>query len=478
MNQFKRFFIPSKLLFKKLLLLNFILLFTPCSHASFEKAMELYSQGKFEEAKKSFEIMAAIGDRTSLFNLGIMHYRGESTESDPLKAYALIKIASEDYDDPQFSSIKTKIFDSFSDTEKTQAEELYAVLDDDYNVEKNLQNLFPTPLDDEDCAPEVKRIREGKANYPTTELNSGRMGIVQLDYTISPEGYPRDVVVTSSTSKNFASAAVKGTQKRLYEPPTNQIPIYGHRFRHTFVIDDSSGGKVRTKKLSQELDEIKVAAESGSPIYQYAYALRLNVFRSFKEYLQDLDLQYRKANEWYTKAAQNGVPQAQFEIGKNMMEGRGCEVDLENGIKWVKASAVGGYSPAQRLLAQNIQEEKDISDAKSYAAIDWLRNAANSNDHAAKVLLAWELTTSASGFLRDGEEALNLLNIKKSSYHDEIRINETKAAAYAELGDFKKAIKFQKKAIKAVKKRGWDIPLISQRLALYETNQPYRGSYY
>jgi len=48
--------------------------------------MELYQAGKFAEAKAGFEVMAAVGDRSALFNLGVKHNRGEAVEGNPVKA--------------------------------------------------------------------------------------------------------------------------------------------------------------------------------------------------------------------------------------------------------------------------------------------------------------------------------------------------------------------------------------------------------
>jgi tetratricopeptide (TPR) repeat protein len=101
-----------------------------------------------------------------------------------------------------------------------------------------------------------------------------------------------------------------------------------------------------------------------------------------------------------------------------------------------------------------------------------------SGDSIAKLLLAWEISTSPFEDLRDGRRAQQLLEIEPENYFDKVRILETKAAVYAELGDFDQAINFQKKAFSLAEKNGWEIPLISERLELYQHNNPYRGGYY
>lgn len=202
------------------------------------------------------------------------------------------------------------------------------------------------------------------------------------------------------------------------------------------------------------------------------------MYRSYKKRLKNLDLQYKTANDWYVKSAKGGLPDAQFVIGRNMLDGRGCEQDIEGGSKWIRSAAVGGLPAAQRHVAFTALSSDAITKDKVRQGITWLDNASEADDYTAKVLLAWELSTNPYDELLNAEKALTLLQAKPKRYYDKVRIFETQAAAHAASGDFKKAIKFQKKAAKEAKKLEWDIPLIAKRLATYEAGQSYRGSYF
>ena len=59
-----------------------------------------------------------------------------------------------------------------------------------------------------------------------------------------------------------------------------------------------------------------------------------------------------------------------------------------------------------------------------------------------------------------------------------MRIFETKAAAYAEVGDFKAAIKWQKKALKKAKRLDWKIAVMNKRLSAYEKDLSWQGPYH
>lgn len=455
------------------------LMVSSLAQSNFDRAMEIYSAGKFDEAKTAFEALAAIGDRSSLFNLGVMHYRGEGVEQSSVKAYVLMKIANDGIQDQAFSRLENAVFAKLTDQQKEEAKQVFTTLDPIYNISTIENNIFPKLLDDEDCVPEVKPLKKPVASYPQSEQNKNKMGQVQLEFTISPEGYPRDVIAAKSTSFAFSKSSVKAILKAVYEPPLNEKPVYGYPYLFTYKFNKDSF-TVDAIELNKKLSELELAAQNGDFVAQYRYASTLNSFRSFQEHLSNLNLQYREANKWFMKSAKQGLPNAQFQIGRNMLWGRGCEVDIENGTKWINAAAIGGYTPAQINLAQSALTKSDYAPEKSLAAIGWLRNAAQSDDFTSKVLLAWELSTSNIDDLRDPQEALELLKLdsKKDNYFDDLRILETKAAAYADLGKFKKAIKMQSKAKEMAHKLKWEIPLINERLALYQQGKPYRGSYY
>ncbi|MFK7977590.1 MAG: hypothetical protein AB8C02_15750 [Halioglobus sp.] len=68
------------------------------------------------------------------------------------------------------------------------------------------------------------------------------------------------------------------------------------------------------------------------------------------------------------------MPHAQFELGRNMLDGRGCKQDRENGLRWINAAAVSGLASAQHLMAR----EADLlarNDQNNLAMMSWLRSA-------------------------------------------------------------------------------------------------------
>jgi tetratricopeptide (TPR) repeat protein len=91
-------------------------------------------------------------------------------------------------------------------------------------------------------------------------------------------------------------------------------------------------------------------------------------------------------------------------------------------------------------------------------------------------LIAWLLATSPDASLRDGHEAVQLAEQANQStgWRDSDPI-DTLAAAYAEIGDFEKAVEYQERACK-MGGVGADRKKRQARLELYRKQKPYRRS--
>jgi tetratricopeptide (TPR) repeat protein len=107
-------------------------------------------------------------------------------------------------------------------------------------------------------------------------------------------------------------------------------------------------------------------------------------------------------------------------------------------------------------------------------ALTWYRKAGGTADARAENYLAWLLATSAIPELRDGTGAIALAEktVAATSRKDPSFL-DTLAAAYAEAGQFEKAVATQKEAIALVTtdKEKKDL---ANRLKLYESNRPCR----
>ena len=58
-----------------------------------------------------------------------------------------------------------------------------------------------------------------------------------------------------------------------------------------------------------------------------------------------------KAYDWYLKAAVQGYPPAQYNVGIMLADGNGVTVDREQALQWLTKAADGGYERAKDRIA-------------------------------------------------------------------------------------------------------------------------------
>jgi len=469
--------------------------------ANFSRAMEIYESGRFEEAREAFEILAAIGDREALFNLGVMYYRGEAVDADAITAYALMSLAIDGADGDVLRSTVNKVLASFSDENKVLSQERVEQLAPIYGIAGVEARVFPVLLDDKDDA--VDETFRGNAPasatpnrelgipivkvapvYPRGARRRGATGVTTLEMTVSPRGYVRDIFVYETSDKVFNQSSANAARNSRYEVAPDRLPVGGVQNRFTYEMSPTpdgpnynSAGVERIDALNELFTQYREGSHPKDAHFFFQLGRNLERVMDLKQQLVSLNFQYRDANQWYLAAATAGDAAAQFALAHNLRIGRGCRQNLEAAKPWVRASAFGGHPEAQFYYAQSLGRQPR-SDAVNKSMVDWLRRAADAGYEPAQVLLAWELSASSTPALRDPDRALALLESDLELFFDEVRILETRAAAYALKGDFKKAAKLQKKANKLAERYDWSIPVMIERWEHYTAGRIWEGGYF
>lgn len=97
------------------------------------------------------------------------------------------------------------------------------------------------------------------------------------------------------------------------------------------------------------------------------------------------------------------------------------------------------------------------------------------NDTGANGSLAWFLATCPDGHLRNGGEAVTLAKkAHEMSGGERFAFNDTLAAAYAEIGNFHQAAKFQRQSLEDPTLTAKQKETREERLNLYEQQKPFR----
>lgn len=94
----------------------------------------------------------------------------------------------------------------------------------------------------------------------------------------------------------------------------------------------------------------------------------------------------REAFKWFQRAAVENYPPAQFDLANLFLEGRGIAQDLQEGVRWMKRAAQQEYPPAEVNLGILYLREFALA-ANEAEALRWLHKAAKRQFAAAEFIL-------------------------------------------------------------------------------------------
>ena len=106
---------------------------------------------------------------------------------------------------------------------------------------------------------------------------------------------------------------------------------------------------------------------------------------------------------WYTKAAEQGQPNAQFNLGRFFYDGKYVTQNFATAVFWFEKSAVQGVAPAKSVLAFCYKNGNGVA-ADPYKAFQWFEKAANNGDAFARNALG-EAYANGRGVAQDLEKA-------------------------------------------------------------------------
>lgn len=178
-----------------------------------------------------------------------------------------------------------------------------------------------------------------------------------------------------------------------------------------------------------------------------------------------------EAGRWFEKAAAQGDANAQVALGFLFEAGEGRAVNREQALRWYRRAALAGDTEGMGRYAWAMVQTPDLASQRE--AVIWLRKLASEDIEAANTA-AWILATSVHEELRNGAEAVRLaeLAVQKSPVSP---LLDTLAAAYAEAGEFSKAIEIQRRAVAALSADEARFRReMEERLTGYEQGRPWR----
>lgn len=435
---------------------------THSASAGYSEGAEAYQKGDFRRAFDEFESLAKLGHPQSQYILGVMYYRGEGANKNSLLGFGWMKLAAE-AGHAKAKELLPKLRADMIDEGVAAAERLVAAFTPSALNERLMPRILPNCDYQSMTAPKVLKAKPPE--YSRAARRSGISGSVMAELTIAADGSVRDTRIVRAFPPNvFEDSVLRAAPGWKFEPALKDgVPTTAfHAVTITFDLD---GGAPR--KLHDLVKDIESKAQDGDAVSQYIYAAVIAGHPDFKKPWSD-------ALPWITKSAQAGLAQAQFELGQSLWVGRGCEEDPVKAVHWLQLAAQQDEPNAQVSLARIALTPGPTFEADK--ALFWLRRAAEHDHKHARKYLAAILAASSDAKIRNPKQALELLKKIETGDHDEPTTREIRAAAFANSGDFKGAVHWQKAALKRAKSLGLDTLPLEQRLETYNAQQPWYGS--
>jgi uncharacterized protein len=299
-------------------------------------------------------------------------------------------------------------------------------------------------------------------------LRDGVQGHVYVEYTVMPDGTTRHPRVLLSMPPNVFDNYVRAHVLRTTYIPAGEgsarAPCRQTAF-YRFQIEDTTAASY--PDLERFVDKVRTTADEGDAQSQMLYGMLLAG-------LPQLGGKREDALPWFLKAAQAGAPLAQYQVGYSMLLGWGCQCEENKGLVWLRKAAEADQADAQVTLASYaLRDELSLENVKR--ARTWLERAAAQEHRDARVYLSALLAAAPFPDQRDPGRARALITEIFRQVDDDPVAFEIRAAAAAALGDFKKAVKDQIRAIAMAKRLRWDVARLEERLAHYQAGKPWHG---
>ncbi len=135
-----------------------------------------------------------------------------------------------------------------------------------------------------------------------------------------------------------------------------------------------------SRRQQRQMDEVmrlwEAAAEQGLAEAQFNLALTY-------QQGEGVDVNFKKAVEWFEKAAEQGDAHAQCNLGIMYYDGHGVDVNYKKAVQWYEKAAEQGHVNAQKNLGLMYGEGYGV-DVNYQKAVQWYEKAAEQGDAQAQ----------------------------------------------------------------------------------------------
>jgi len=424
----------------------------------------------FPRAFELFRELAELGHPRAQENLAVMYVNGEGVKRDNVLGYAWAAIALENGGGEAAKGIVAQLDPHMNASARKRVADLQA----QYGKAALQERLLPKPFVPGTSVANPCRMRSvaNPANYYPVEAKLKKIsGTVLVEATVAPDGRARDPRVWYSVPAGTFDEAgrILALNNQYWPPRVNGVDVpCVVRFKVRFnMAGAADGGTAEQKRI---LADARARAESGDPRAQLMYGMLL-------EFRTDMNVEQEDPISWFVKAAQGGLPSAQYLVGMHALSraGQGTEPDDRKGLFWLQLAADAGQAEAQAALANYLLRNEPDAGAYDKATL-LLEKSAGSGNRDGRFHLAALLATAPDDARRDPQRAMDLLAQIAGEVDFDPFFFEIRAAAQAMLGKFTEAQVDQKNALAKARKFGWNPKAAQARLANYAASKPWTGN--
>jgi uncharacterized protein len=455
------------------LFLAVAVLFATAAHADLVGAQKAYAARNFESAFQQFMEVATLGNVTAQENLAAMYVDGEGVARDNVLGYAWAVIARENGGNAAMQNIIDQLQPHLDDKARARVK----AVTDQFGKAALEERLLPAPsadprqrLEGEAC----KMTRPVNPNdfYPRSAVREEISGSVFVEAAISSDGKVHRPHVWYSVPEGVfehAGRAVtwsSGFASRKADGPSDLCAIrFKVKFRSKSPKDVS---------ITEAYKNARAPALGGDPLAQVIYGLLMFDREVQGNATATPDM---TPAAWFLKAAQAGLPYAQYLVGIDLLriDSHADARENQKGLAWLQLAAANGRAEAKFALA-NYQLRTNSAATSDATVFAWLEDAAKAGHRDGTLYLAALLAASPDPTRRDPARALTLVDLSKWDFDSDPTACEVIAAARAQRGEFDDAVSMQQRAIRGAQRFKWDIGPLKERLANYQSHSKWTGN--
>jgi len=183
------------------------------------------------------------------------------------------------------------------------------------------------------------------------------------------------------------------------------------------------------------------------------------------------------ARDFLTRSARQDHPQAMLLLGQLLEVVDARRGEINEALNWYARAAELGLAEAQLRLGNFHLQGRGGLEQDCGEALRWYGEAADRGLDVAESNTVWLLATCPDDTVRDGREALRqALHIVYRRGRDDAVNLDNLAAAFAEVGDFRSAWETQEDAIALIDESDPDWAAFQAHLDRYRQRKPWRES--